>query len=127
MLDLLILVAFQIIQVNQTTPCFLNETAGADIFKNCGFNEDYLSASLIGWEWITGGYFSLVLVALLVGIVYIKYHKAIYPLLIGILYLPIAVALLPPTWQSWVVILAIGGIISALIVIVIKQPKEYDG
>ena len=32
--------AQEVITVNQTEPCFLNYSAGVDMWKNCGFDED---------------------------------------------------------------------------------------
>jgi len=73
----------------------LNQTAGADMFQNCGGAEDYLTMIISGWQWVTGGYFTMLLVSILVAFTYIKYHKGIYPLLIGILYLPISWFMFP--------------------------------
>src|SRR3990167_4584124 len=56
--------AQQIVSVNQTTACFLNYSAGLDIWENCGLDEDYLQTALLPWEWITGGNFSLVIVSI---------------------------------------------------------------
>src|SRR5574342_264596 len=110
MLDLLIAVVFQIIQVNQTTPCFLNDTAGADIWRNCGFGTDYIAGALLGFEWITGGYFSLILVSVFIGITYIKYQKVIYPILIGTLFLPISYFVFPDQFLNFAFIFGIAGV-----------------
>ena len=99
-------VLWQVITVNSTTPCFLNETVGIDIFKNCGFGNDYLNGILSGWQWVTGGWFSMVLVAILVAFSYIKYHKAIYPLMVGTLFLPIAYFLFPSPFTTFAVLLS---------------------
>ena len=95
----------QTIQVNETTPCFLNYTAGVHMWENCGMGEDYLQGSLIGFEWVTGGYFSLILAIILVLFTYIKYHKAIYPMIVGIAFIPIIIFLIPQAWQTPVLIL----------------------
>lgn len=127
MLDLLIAVVFQVIQVNQTTPCFLNDTAGADIWRNCGFGTDYIAGALIGFEWITGGYFSMILVGLLVGITYIKYQKVIYPLIIGMVFLPISYFLFPDTWLNYAFLFGIFGLGALLYYIIVRKTKEYEG
>ena len=113
------------IDVNETTPCFLNETAGAEVWINCGFTTDYLKAALLPWEWITGGWFSMILVSLFIGITYIKYQKIIYPLAIGIIFLPISFVLFPAQFTSFAMILAIMGIGFLIAYIYIKQTKEY--
>lgn len=128
MLELLIqFVFFQTINVTETVPCFLNETAGIDIFKNCGGDKDFINMAVMPFEWITGGYFSLLLVALLVLITYIKYHKAIYPILMGSLYLPISYFIFPDQFLSFAVIMA--GLVFGIAAyhIVTKQTKEYSG
>ena len=108
----------QTIQVNETQPCFLNYTAGIHIWDNCGMDEDYLRGALIGFEWVTGGFFSLILVGLFVVIPYIKYHKAIYPIIVGVISIPLAILLVPNQWLLFAVIgMAIGlftGFVKAL-------------
>ena len=119
------LVALQIIPVNQTEPCFLNFTAGPDIFENCGFGDDYITAALLPWEWITGGFFSLFLVSIFILISYIKYHKAVYPLLIGITFLPVAFFIFPDTFLTFAFIMMIVTTTILAWYIYIKQTKEY--
>lgn len=118
-------VSFQVIQVNETAPCFLNYSAGADIFRNCGMGDDFLEASLLGWEWITGGYFSMILVSLFVMISYVKYHKAIYPMTIGILFLPVAWFLFPDTFFTFAMLLTGVGIAIFVYYAFMRQTKEY--
>src|SRR5574338_3126 len=125
MLELLIAVAFQVIQVNQTTPCFLNDTAGVDIWRNCGLGDDYLSGALLGWEWITGGYFSLILACIFMGITYIKYQNVMYPLIIGSLLLPVSYFIYPNDYLSFAGILACFALGFRSIYILVKQTKEY--
>lgn len=93
------------IPVNQTEPCFLNYTAGADLWQNCGVSDDYLDFALMGWEWVTGGYFSMVVVSLFIMVSYIKYHKAAYPIMIGVMFLPVAGFLFPEIFLTWAIIL----------------------
>jgi hypothetical protein len=127
MLSLLFLMAIslQVIQVNETAPCFLNYSAGLDMLRNCGLGNDYLETSLLGWEWITGGYFSMILVGLFTMISYVKYHKAIYPLTIGTLFLPISYFLFPSQFINFAILFA--GVTIGLLVlyVLIKQTKEY--
>jgi len=123
----LIFITLQIIQVNQTDPCFMNLTAGVDMWENCGYGEDYLQAMLLPWEWITGGYFSMVIVSMFVMITYIKYHKAIYPILIGIIFIPVSFFLFPNQFIFIAFIFGIGlpaGVF--LFNILMRKTKEYD-
>ena len=113
------------ITVNVTTPCFLNTTAGYQMLQNCNAKDDWLKFALLPFEWVTGGYFSLILVSVLILAVYLKYHKTIYPILIGIMFIPISIALFPESWVNIALILAA---VSAGILIfkaVFKQTKEY--
>lgn len=111
--------------VNATQPCFLNYTAGADMWLNCGVEDDYLVFALLPWQWITGGYLSTIIVSIIVMISYIKYHKAVYPLLIGTAYLPFVFTLFPESWLNHVIILA--GLEFCILIwyIFIRQTKEY--
>ena len=43
------------IDVPTSQPCFLNMTAGVDMWKNCGASDDYMDFALGGFEWVTGG------------------------------------------------------------------------
>lgn len=117
--------AQEVITVNQTEPCFLNYTAGADLWRNCGIDEDYLQFSLLPWEWITGGNFSLVIVAIFTMFTYIKYHKVIYPILIGVMFLPLSFFVFPDAFLSFAMLMS-GVAIGILIwYIYIRQTKEY--
>lgn len=115
----------QPIIINQTEPCFLNYTAGIDMWENCGAQDDFLTFALMPWEWVTGGNFSMILVSIFVMVSWVKYHKAIYPLLIGVLFLPLSYQFFPATFLSWAVIMS--GITFAIFIwyIYIKQTKEY--
>ena len=76
------------------------------MWQNCGFGTDYIKASLGPWQWITGGYFSMIIVSILIGAVYLKYHKAVYALLIGSVFIPISYGLFPEVFLAWVIVMA---------------------
>ena len=117
----------QTITVNQTTPCFINYSARYDMWKNCGYDEDYIQAALLPWEWITGGNFSLIIVSIFTLVSYIKYHKAVYPIVIGVMFLPIAYFVFPDAFLSWSFLMA-GALFGIMIwYIFIRQTKEYGG
>ena len=115
----------QTINVNQTTPCFLNYTSGVNIWEECGMDEDYLQGALIGWEWISGGYFSLVIVSLFVMMTYIKYHKVVYPIMIGVLFMPVSFFLFPDVFLTFALIMSGVAVAILLWYIFAKQTKEY--
>jgi len=107
------------------SPCFLNYTAGVQMWDNCGFDEDYIQAALLPWEWVTGGLFSMMIVAILVLFTYVKYHTVIYPITIGIVFLPLSFFLFPDVFLSFSVIMAFVGVGALIYYALIKQTKEY--
>ena len=116
-------IIFQTITVNQTTPCFLNYTT-PNMFQTCGLDKDYLTATLVGWQYITGGNFSMILVAILSLFTYIKYQKVTYPLLIGVMYLPISYFVFPATFLNYIFIMAALAVGSLIWYIFISQSNE---
>ena len=106
MLDYLMLhlVTLQTIIVNSTQPCFLNYTS-PNMWQSCGLDKDFLTGSLIGWQWITGGNFSMIFVAILVMFSYIKYHKIVYPIVIGIFLLPLSYFVFPTSFLNFAFVL----------------------
>ena len=125
MLDfiLLHLVTLQTIVVNATQPCFLNY-ASNNTWADCGLGKDFLTGSLIGWQWITGGNFSMILVAILVLFTYIKYHKIIYPMIIGVFLIPISYAIFPVPFINFAIVMVSLGVGSLIIFIIISQTNE---
>jgi len=121
------LVAYQIININNTTPCFLNATAGIDLWRKCGITTDYLQTVLLPWEWISGGYFSFILVSIFVGITYIKYQKIVYPILVGLVFLPLSYFVFPEQFLSFAIISAFIGAGLLVAYIYLRQTKEYNG
>jgi len=117
------LVTFQTIIVNSTTPCFQNYTS-PNLWKECHLDKDFIQGAIIGWQWITGGYFSMVLIAILTAFTYIKYHKLVYPLLVGVLYLPISYFLFPASFLNYAILMAAIGLGIIMWYIVISQTNE---
>ena len=115
----------QSINVNQTTPCFLNYTAGPELWENCGMDQDYLQTAILPWEWITGGNFSMVLASIFVLFTYIKYHKAIYPIMIGVFMLPISFFVFPDSFLSWAILMSFVTVGILIWYVYVKQTKEY--
>lgn len=120
------LVFMQSVIVNSTTPCFMNATAGADLWQNCyqQAGNDYISFALIGWQWVTGGNFSMILVSIFVLVSYIKYQKVVYPILVGTLFLPISWFVFPTQFLSWAFIMAGLGVSLIIGFILISQTNE---
>jgi hypothetical protein len=93
------------IDVGESTPCFLDYTAGVDMWANCGMETDPLGAVTLPFEWISGGYFSLLIVGLIMFTVYIKYQTALYPVAIGIVMLPTSYFLIPVAFFSFLILM----------------------
>ena len=115
----------QTVTINQTEPCFFNMTAGPRVWENCGVGEDYLDAFLLGWEWVTGGYFSLIIVSIIVLMSYIKYHKVVYPIVVGIVFLPVSFFVFPEVFLAFALLMT--GVAFGILIwyAFIKQTKEY--
>ena len=104
-------------------PCFMNMTAGAQMWKNCGASDDYLDFALAPFEYITGGYFSMILVTIFIIMSYIKYHTVLYPMLIGLLFLPVSFTLFPDTFLTYAITLFVVGTGGLLAWILIWRTK----
>ena len=111
------------VSVSDTTPCFMNYTAGTEMWQNCGFEDDFLKATLMPFEWVMGGYFTLVIVSILIIITYMKYQTVIYPLAIGVVMLPISSWAFPEMVIGYGLILAAVGITAIIKIIVFKQTR----
>ena len=115
----------QTITVNGSTPCFMNYTAGMDLWRQCGFDQDYITFAMLPWEWITGGFFSMILVSIIILIVYQKYQKVIYPILIGVSFLPISYTLFPSVFLAWSMVMTGVGLGILVWYGFIKQSKDF--
>ena len=115
--------------INVTTgggdPCFLNYTAGVDMWANCGIEQDWVATFLLPFQWVTGGIFSIIVVAVIIFMVYMKYESAIYPLAIGIIMVPISYFAFPDEFIVFAIILAFLAVGTFIWYIVIRQTKEY--
>jgi hypothetical protein len=112
-----------VIDVDETAPCFLNYDAGIDMWKNCGFEENFIKATLMPFEWIMGGYFTLVIVSIIIIITYMKYQTVIYPLAIGIIMLPISSWAFPEMVLGYGMILTAVAITGIIKIIIFKQTR----
>ena len=112
------------IPITNSTPCFLNETAQYHIIENCNANNDYLDFITLGWEWITGGTFSMILVSVLIVSTWIKTKEVIYPIFIGIVYLPISYFVFPTQFLSWAIVMAFVGVGILIWFTVVRQTER---
>lgn len=113
--------------INQTVPCFLQENVTKiQLLKDCGIKDDFLNTMLLPWEWATGGYFSMLLVIILMFITYMKYSKAIYPLTVGTLYMPMSFYLFPEVFQTMGILFV--GVLAGIWIwfIFVRQTKDYS-
>lgn len=101
------------------TPCFLDMDAGFEMWENCGADDDYLDFALMPFEYITGGYFSMIIVTIFIIMAYIKYHNVLYPILIGLLFIPISYTFFPETFLTYaltLVAVAFAGLLAKMII-----------
>ena len=104
---------------DELTPCFLDMDAGFEMWENCGADDDYLDFALMPFEYITGGYFSIIIVTIFIIMAYIKYHNVLYPILIGLLFIPISYTFFPETFLTYaltLVAVAFAGLLAKMIV-----------
>ena len=104
---------------DELTPCFLDMDAGFEMWENCGADDDYLDFALMPFEYITGGYFSMIIVTIFIIMAYIKYHNVLYPILIGLLFIPISYTFFPETFLVYaltLVAVAFSGLLIKMIV-----------
>ncbi|MCH7560094.1 MAG: hypothetical protein IIC67_01780 [Thaumarchaeota archaeon] len=113
------------INVTETLPCFLNYTAGPQMWNNCGFADDPIAAALLPFEWVTGGIFGMIIITVLIIASYIKYHTIIYPVILGIMFLPTSYFLFPDIFLSYAIILAAIGIAGLIYTILVIRTKDY--
>ena len=111
----------QTIIVNGTEPCFLNQTAGLEIWENCGANDDFLTFMMLPFEWITGGYFSMLVVSLIILMIYLKYHQMVYCIVIGIIFLPISFQFFPAVFLGWAMVLVVLAVAGYIIYMLKRQ------
>ena len=57
-------------------------------WESCHGDDDWLRAVLMPFDWILGGWFLFLIIAVLVLISWLRYHKAIYPVMVGLLFFP---------------------------------------
>lgn len=117
------LVFLQTIAVNATSPCFLNYTSN-NIWQDCGMGKDYLHAITIGFEYVTGGYLSLVIAFVIILFTYIKYHKMTYTLFTGCLFIPISYFVFPTQFINFAIIMASFGIATLIYYVLVSQTNE---
>ena len=122
--NLLPIILFQIIHVNNTQVCFLNMSAGADLWQNCGMGNDYLTTAMLPFQWVTGGWFSMIMVSVFVLMTYIKYQKVVYPMIIGTIFLPISYFMFPTQFLSFAFLMVGCGIALLIGFIYISATNE---
>ena len=114
------------INVTDFQPCFLNYTAqGIDMWQQCGFETDYLQAVTVGFDYVTGGLLPVIIVSVIIVGTYMKYQTGVYPIAIGVAFLPFAFYLFPEDFINYAIIISAvigaGAVVSAII----KQTKDY--
>lgn len=113
------------LNVTESTPCFMNYTAtGLEFIQGCRLGEDYIAATTAGFDWVSGGLWPMIVVSVLIIMTYVKYQNGIYPLAIGIVFLPIAGNFFPDQFISMAVVIAAVIAAGAFITMLIKQTRD---
>ena len=128
--------AQQTIEVGETIPCFLPDVDSdgdgindmysdtSNMWQSCGADQDFLTFALLPWEWVTGGWFSMIIVSMFIMISYVKYHNMLYPMLIGVLFLPVSYFVFPEQFIVWALVLGAVGFGLLLYYMYINQTRE---
>lgn len=128
--------AQQTIEVGEIVPCFLPDVDSdgdgindlysdtSNMWQSCGADQDFLEFALLPWEWVTGGWFSMIIVSLFIMISYIKYHNILYPMLIGVMFLPISYFVFPNQFIYWALILGGVGFGLTVVYILVYRTKH---
>lgn len=105
--DITTVYADETIIVDVVNPCFStdNITSAYQFMVDCGFDDDFLTFSFMGYEWMTGGRFTLIIASIIVLFPYIKYHKPEYSLVVGISMLPISYQFIPDEFFSFAMVM----------------------
>lgn len=93
-----------------------------NLIDNCGLDTNFLDAVVSPWELITGGLFIPLFWAVIVFVVYLRYHSAILSLLSGIFVL-FGASFAFPEGSMLVIPLLVGSVIGiALYYIILRSP-----
>ena len=82
-------------------PCIFNATAPQRVLQNCDPRGEWLQWSLTGWEWVTGGNFSILIASVFVIATWIAYKQAIYSIFVGLMFAPLVFYLFPDNFISF--------------------------
>jgi len=95
------------------------------MWENCGFDEDFIAAALLPFEWVTGGIFSMIIVVILIFMTYMKYRTVMYPIAIGIIFLPISYFQFPDVFISYALVLTGIGVAAMIYTALVIRTKDY--
>ncbi len=114
------------ITVPESVPCFMNYTAGVNMWDQCNFEEDFLQSALLPFEWVTGGYFSLILVSIFILFTYIKYHNMLYPMIVGMMFIPVSFFVFPDEFLVFAVLMVAMVFGIAIFYAITKQTSDHN-
>ncbi len=85
------------------------------MWQQCGADEDFIKFALLPFQWLTGGYFTMILVSILILGVYLKYHKVVYAFGVGVVFLPVSFQFFPGEFYGFVVIVVTLGLAASIV------------
>ena len=117
--------AQEMITVTETLPCFstVNVTSALDFLEGCGLDDDYLTFSFLGFEWLTGGRFAMVIAVIFTLVAYVKYHKPEFSIVIGFAFLPITYNYFPGEFLTFAFLMVAMVLTTYGFHMLIRQPK----
>jgi hypothetical protein len=113
------------IVISEPLPCFstTNVTSAYIWLKGCGLDVDYLEFSFLGFEYVTGGRFTMVLSSIFTLVAYVKYHKPEYSIMIGLSFLPITYGFFPGEFLTFAFVMVAMVLTTYGFHILIRQTK----
>ena len=105
-------------------PCIFNATAPQRMLQNCDPRGEWLQWSLTGWEWVTGGNFSILLASVIVLTVWVAYRQAIYAIFVGLMFAPLVFYLFPDSFVSFGILMTALCVGILIWTVVTKQTSE---
>lgn len=96
------------------------------MLQQCNFENDYLDTVTVGFDYVTGGLLPVVIVSVIIVGTYLKYQTGIYPLAIGVAFLPFAAFLFPEDFINYSIIISAVIGAGAVVNAIIKQTKDYQ-
>lgn len=97
---------------------------GESILSKCGYDTNFLQASVQPFEMVTGGFLSLIFWGVVTICVYLKYRNSMLALLVGVPVLMVGAIALPQTAETFIVLMAAAAVSVTIFILIWKIPRD---